>query len=209
MAKSPGPADPAVAPPHSLAEDVHALLIGSSFAAFGLVMLKAAGLVTGGVAGIALIVSYLTGWPVGLLFVAINLPFFLLAQRRMGWVFTLKSMATMLALALFSTLIPGWMKLEGVNPAFAAIFGGTLIGMGILSLARHRASVGGIGILALYLQERRGISAGLVQMVADVAIVSAAFGVIDLARLGYSALSALALSLVMLAYHRPGRYAGR
>ena len=130
--------------------------MGSSFVAFGLVLLKAAGLITGGVAGLALMTSYKTGWPVGARCVAINLPFFILAQRRLGWMFTLKSAAAMAAIALFSMLMPQWLHLDGANVAFAAVFGGSLIGMGVLSLARHRASVGGVGIIALYLQERRG-----------------------------------------------------
>lgn len=197
------------APPHSRLEDIHALLIGSSFAAFGLVMLQAAGLVTGGVAGVALIVAYATGWPVGPLFVAMNLPFFALAQRRLGWRFTVKSVAAMIGVAALSHFIPSWIRLEGVDLAFAAIFGGTLIGMGVLSLARHRSSVGGVGILALYLQESRSWSAGLVQMVIDVAIIGTALIVIGPQRCAYSALSAIALNVVMLAYHRPGRYAGQ
>lgn len=194
--------------PHSRAEDVHALLIGSSFVGFGLVLLKTAGLVTGGLAGVALIISYVTGWPVGILFVGLNLPFFLMAQRKLGWVFTAKSLATILALAAFSELMPQGLKLEGINPAFAAAFGGSLIGMGVLSLARHRASIGGIGIMAIYLQERYGMSAGKVQMTFDLIIVGASFPVIGLERLVYSALGAVALNMIMLVYHRPGRYFG-
>lgn len=197
-----------IAPRHSRLEDAHALLMGSSFAAFGLVLLKAAGLVTGGIAGVALVLAYSTGAPVGTLFVIINLPFFLLAQKRMGWPFTIKSLIAMLLVAVLSSFIPAWLNLAGVQPAFAAIFGGSLIGMGVLSLARHRSSVGGIGILALYLQESRGWSAGLVQMVIDVLIVSASLVVIGVERSAYSVLSAIALNVVMLAYHRPGRYAG-
>src|SRR5438046_1123155 len=93
------PERPQAALPHSRLEDAHALLMGSSFVAFGLVMLNAAGLVTAGVAGIALVLSYATGWPVGPLFVVINLPFFLLAQKSMGSVFTLKSFGAMLVMA--------------------------------------------------------------------------------------------------------------
>lgn len=194
---------------HSLVEDAHALLLGSSFIAFGLVLLRAAGLVTGGLAGVALIVSYATGWPVGPLFVAINLPFFLFAQRRFGWEFTIKSAGAMAALAAFSAVVPQCLRMSGVQPAFAAVFGGSLIGIGVLSLVRHRASVGGIGILALYLQEQRGLSAGLVQMICDVVIIACAFTVLDVMRLVLSILSVIALNLVMAAYHRPGRYAGR
>ncbi len=198
----------ATVPPHSRVEDLHALLIGSSFAAFGLVMLKTAGLVTGGVAGAALVVSYGTGLPVGALFVGFNLPFFLLARDRMGWAFTLKSLATMIILAVLAAAIPEWMRWSEVQPAFAALFGGSLIGMAMLSLARHRASVGGVSILALYLQERRGWSAGLTQMVVDVAVVASSIVVLDGRSVMISALSAFAQGIVVFTYHRPGRYLG-
>lgn len=193
---------------HSWLEDIHALLIGASFCAFGVVLLKAAGLVTGGVAGIALVLSYLTGRPVGLLFAAISLPFFVLAWRRLGPAFTAKSLATVLALAGFTAIMPGWVRLDGVSAVFAAIFGGSLIGIGVLALARHRASVGGIGIVALWLQEQRGWSAGLVQLCADVVICGVALFITDAAHVALSVVSAMALGAVMFAYHRPGRYTG-
>ncbi|WP_229813864.1 YitT family protein [Novosphingobium colocasiae] len=199
---------PQAAPPHSRLEDAHALLMGSSFVAFGLVILKAAGLVTAGVAGIALVLSYAMGWPIGSLFVAINLPFFLLAQKSMGVTFTIKSFGAMVILAALSRFIPLWLHLSSVQPAFAAIFGGSLIGMGVLSLARHKASVGGIGIVALLLQDRRGWNAGLTQMMFDMVIIGVSLPLVGLAKVGYSILSAVALNGVMFAYHRPGRYSG-
>jgi uncharacterized membrane-anchored protein YitT (DUF2179 family) len=193
---------------HTPIEDLHALLIGSSFIAVGLTLLKTAGLVTGGVAGVALIVSYLTNWPVGTVFLVLNIPFYVLAQRTMGWAFTGKTLATNLLLAGLAFGMPHWLKVTGVDPIFAAVFGGTIIGMGILALARHRSSVGGVGVLALYLQEKRGISAGKVQMIADCLVVVAAFTVISPAKLLLSILSAVALSVVIIANHRPGGYAG-
>ncbi|KRA59840.1 hypothetical protein ASD79_09885 [Caulobacter sp. Root655] len=193
---------------HTPIEDVHALLIGTSFIAVGLTLLKAAGLVTGGVAGVALIVSYLTHWPVGVVFFLLNIPFYVLAQRTLGWVFTGKTLATNLLLMALAWGMPHWLKVTGVDPVFAAVFGGTIIGMGILALARHKSSVGGVGVLALYLQERRGISAGKVQMAADCLVVIAAFAVIDWDKLLLSILSAVALSVVIIANHKPGRYEG-
>jgi uncharacterized membrane-anchored protein YitT (DUF2179 family) len=193
---------------HTPIEDVHALLIGTSFIAVGLTLLKAAGLVTGGVAGVALIVSYLTHWPVGVVFFLLNIPFYVLAQRTLGWVFTGKTLVTNLLLMALAWGMPHWLKVAGVDPVFAAVFGGTIIGMGILALARHKSSVGGVGVLALYLQERRGISAGKVQMAADCLVVIAAFAVIDWDKLLLSILSAVALSVVIIANHKPGRYEG-
>ena len=193
---------------HTALEDVHALLIGSSFIAVGLTLLKAAGLVTGGVAGVALIVSYLGGWPVGVVFFVLNLPFYVLAQRTLGWTFTAKTLATNLLLAGLAWGMPSWLKVGGIDPVFSAVFGGTIIGMGILALARHKSSVGGIGVLALWLYERRGISAGKVQMASDCLIVAAAFAVISWDKLLLSILSAVALSVVIIANHKPGRYEG-
>lgn len=193
---------------HTALEDIHALLIGSSFIAVGLTLLKAAGLVTGGVAGVALIVSYLSGWPVGVVFFVLNLPFYVLAQRTLGWTFTFKTLATNLLLAGLAWGMPHWLKVGGIDPIFSAVFGGTIIGMGILALARHRSSVGGVGVLALYLQERRGISAGKVQMAADCLVVAAGFFTISFDKLLLSIASAVALSAVIIANHKPGRYAG-
>ena len=193
---------------HTLIEDVHALLIGTSFIAVGLTLLKTAGLVTGGIAGIALIVSYLGGWPVGVVFFVLNLPFYIFAQRALGWTFAFKTLAVNVALTSLTLALPYWLKLKDVDPIFAAVFGGTIIGMGILALARHRASVGGIGVLGLWLQEKHGISAGKVQMGTDVLVVGAAFMVVSLDKLMLSILSAVALSIVIIANHKPGRYAG-
>jgi uncharacterized membrane-anchored protein YitT (DUF2179 family) len=193
---------------HTPIEDVHALLIGSSFIAVGLTLLKAAGLVTGGVAGMALIVSYLTHWPVGTVFLLLNIPFYLLAQRTLGWMFTAKTLATNLLLAGLAFGMPSWLRLTHVDPVFAAVFGGTILGMGVLALARHKSSVGGIGVLALWLYEKKGISAGKVQMASDCLIVAAAFAVISWEKLLLSIVSAVALSVVIIANHKPGRYEG-
>jgi uncharacterized membrane-anchored protein YitT (DUF2179 family) len=195
-------------PRHSLPEDIYAFLIGSSLCAFGVMLLKMAGLVTGGVAGLALIGSYVSGLPVGALFFLINLPFLVLAQRTLGWRFAIKSAITVALLSIFTVLIPHWLQGVTVDPWFAALFGGTIIGVGILSLARHKTSVGGVGVVAIYLYEKHGINAGKVQGVADTLIIALAFVAVDLRHLALSVLSAAALSLVLFAYHKPGRYTG-
>jgi len=47
-----------------------------------------------------------------------------------------------------------------LNLVYAAVFGGFAMGVGLLILFRHRASLGGVNILALFLQERFGLRAG-------------------------------------------------
>ncbi|WP_267393193.1 MULTISPECIES: YitT family protein [unclassified Sphingomonas] len=194
--------------PHSVAEDAYALVIGCVLLVLGLIFLKAAGLVTGGVAGIALLLSYLVPLPAGVLFTLINIPFFVFAHKVMGGRFAVKSMLVNLGIASFSALSRVSISVVGVHPAFAALVGGTVIGLGILVLARHQAGVGGTGVITLWLQRTRGWNAGRTQIVLDVLILAAAIPVVSGRQLAWSALSAVAISLILIAWHRPGRYIG-
>ena len=60
---------------HSLAEDIFAILVGVALVSFGVFLYQQAGLVLGGLAGVALILNYLTPFEFGAIFFAINLPF--------------------------------------------------------------------------------------------------------------------------------------
>ena len=76
----------------------------------------------------------------------------------------------------------------------------------MLILFRHRASLGGLNVLVLYLQERFGWRAGKVQMAMDSVIVLGALWIADPSRVGWSVLGAVVLNLVLAVNHRPGRY---
>ncbi len=184
-----------------------ALLTGTLFVALGLVMLGRTGLVTGGTAGAALLLHYATGWPFGLVFFAFNLPFYGLAWHRLGRVFALKTFAAITLLSVFSQVLPAWVEFGRINPVFAALGGGLLMGAGMLMLFRHRASLGGFNVLALYLQERWGWRAGVVQMGLDGVIVVLALVQTDAWHVLLSVLCAVALNQVLAINHRAGRYA--
>ncbi|MDI1297269.1 MAG: YitT family protein, partial [bacterium] len=133
------PASPPLPPPHpqSLAEDGYAIVIGCAFIAMGLMLLRAANLVTGGMAGIALLLSYLIHVSPATLFLAINIPFFLFAGRTMGLAFGLKTLFANIAIMGAGYMMPWALTLARVSPLFAALFGGSIIGFGILAIARH------------------------------------------------------------------------
>lgn len=204
-AGTPSPADPSVTR-HSLLEDAQALLIGTLLIALAVAMFKQAGLLSGGTAGLAFLAHYLGGWSFGTAFFVINLPFYWIAWRRMGKRFTFKTFAAVALLSLESDWLPRGLHFDLLNPWLAAVLGGVLLGNGFLILFRHRASLGGVGILALVLQERRGWRAGHVQMAVDVAIVAAAFATVPVQQVLMSLLGAVVLNLVLATNHRPGRY---
>lgn len=191
---------------HSLFDDAQALVTGTLFVALGVTLFRQAGMVTGGTAGIAFVLHYATQVPFGLAFFVLNLPFYGLAWKRMGRRFTLKTLAAVGLLALLSEALPHWLVLQHVHPLFAAVGGGLLAGAGFLILFRHHASLGGLNVLVLWLQDRHGWRAGKVQMAIDLAILLAASPWLTAAQLGLSVLGALALNFALAVNHRPGRY---
>lgn len=209
-AMSPRDSDRAVIrrPRHSLAEDIQGLTIAAAVSVLGMSIFAAGGMMLGGMAGVSLLLHYATGWPFGVLFVLVNLPFYLLSMRRMGWEFTLKTFIAVGITGFVADMLPRLAEFAFITPVYSAVFGGALVGMGILSFIRHRASLGGLGILAVYLQQRRGWSAGKVQMAFDTCIMLAALSVLEPSKVAWSALGALVLNLVLYFNHRPGRYMG-
>lgn len=192
---------------HPLWEDALALLLGTAMVALGIALYTHAGLLTGGTVGLAFLLKYFAGWPFGLVFFTLNLPFYLLAIWRMGWGFTLRTVVAVGLVSLLAELTPHWIRFAELN-TYATLFGGFAMGVGLLMLFRHRASLGGVNILALYLQDRIGLRAGTFQMCIDALIVLAAVFVVPPEKVVLSVLGAVALNLVLAINHRADRYMG-
>jgi uncharacterized membrane-anchored protein YitT (DUF2179 family) len=92
---------------HSLIEDACAMLVGTMMVSFGVLFLKQTNLMTGGTAGLSLLISKILPLSFGTLFFLLNLPFYYLAIRRMGWPFTIKTFIA-IALVSFITNHQGW-----------------------------------------------------------------------------------------------------
>jgi len=177
---------------HSALEDVQAILTGCLFVALALVFMRDSRLLPGGVTGLAFIVHYASGWALGAALFVLNLPFYLFAWRALGWRFTLKTFVAVAVLALYTELLPRLVGLARLDPVFSAVMSGLLAGTGILILMRHQASLGGLGALAFYLQQRRGWRAGTVQMLCDALILGSALWLLPPGRVALSVLSAAA-----------------
>ncbi len=193
---------------HSFYDDVMAMFLGTGLVALGLVFYAKAMLSTGSTAGIAFLIHYESGIGFGLLFFIINIPFYVFALLRMGIKFTIKSFIAVSMVSFFTMIFPDYLMIDNINPIFAVIVGGGLMGMGVLSLFRHRASMGGINLLALYLQDTYGVRAGYFQLVVDVLVLGAALFVLDFDKVVLSMLGALILNLVVALNHKTGRYMG-
>ena len=194
---------------HSLFEDAQAIATGTLLFAFALQLFREAGLLTGGTAGITFLAHYASGISFGLLYFLINIPFYVFGLRALGRAFTLKTFCAVALLSAYSELLPRWVGIGHIAPLFAGVLGGLLAGAGLLMRIRHQASVGGLGVLAIYLQKEKGWRAGTVQMAADGCIVCGALLVTSPERVALSVIGALMLNLVLAIKHRPGRYFGQ
>ena len=191
---------------HTPIEDVQGIFSGSLVAALGLYVLASAGLLTGSTAGVAFLLHYAFGVNFGLAFFLLNLPFFWLSWKRLGMAFTIKTFVAIGLTSVLADVQSRFFSISSIHPAWAALLGGLLLGFGVLALYRHRASLGGVGILGVYLQERFGIRAGLVQLAIDLCVLAAAFFVTTPPVVFYSVLGAVVLNLFVAINHRADRY---
>lgn len=191
---------------HTWLEDVQGLSISLLTAGVGITFLASLGFLTGQTAGIALIISYLTGFSFGTVFILVNIPFYALAWRRLGAEFTLKSILCVVILSLTVDYLPLGMRFETLDPILGTLIFGVLTGFGLLGAFRHKGSLGGLGVVALMIQDRTGYRAGYVQLIVDGAIFLVALFLFDLHVVLYSLFGAAVLNAVIAFNHDKNRY---
>lgn len=191
---------------HSLTEDAQGFALGAFLCALALQFLTHAGLITGQTAGIAVILSYVTGWSFGVVFFVINLPFYLLAWLRLGPAFTCKSLISVSLLSALTLILPDQIAFATLSTPMAALTFGALTGVGLLVIFRHNGSLGGLGVVALMVQDKTGFRAGYVQLGADAVIFGVALLLFPVSVVAWSLLGAVVLNLIIAINHRRDRY---
>lgn len=191
---------------YTLFEDVQGLILASMQAALGIHLLRAAGLVTGGTAGTALILSYAFDWNFSVVFFAMNIPFFAFAWMARGPVFCLKSLMTVTFVSLMAEALKPLLHIDQVHPGAAAVLFGVSAGVGLLGLFRHSGSLGGVSIVALILQDKFGFRAGWTQLIHDLVLFAIALWLLPVDRVAWSLLGAVILNAVIAFNHRRDWY---
>ncbi len=204
---------PEISPPapppktgHSLLDDAQGIVYGSFMAALSVVILTHLGFVTGQTSGAALLISYGTGWGWAPVFFVINIPFYWVGWKRFGPVFVAKSLFAVTLTSVLAAILPRYISFADLNPALGAIMIGAFTGSGLIALFRHGASLGGIGIVGLYIQDATGFRAGWVQLIFDAVIFSIALFMLDTTAVAWSFLGALLANVTIAINHRRDRY---
>lgn len=128
-------------------------------------------LVSGGVFGLAQIIYYKFGIPVGIVTIVFNIPLFVLGWRYLGGIkFAVR---TVIAIVLSSVAIDVLISIPALQfsltkePLLNTLFGGVLVGIGLGLVYMGRGTSGGTDIIARILNKRMGTSVSTLYMVTD------------------------------------------
>ncbi|NLH49859.1 MAG: YitT family protein [Myxococcales bacterium] len=130
-------------------------------------------LLTAGVAGIALLIYYLTPvLSVGTWMFILNIPIFVAGWILVNRKFVLWSLVGMVSLSFFLDLTKSWAELRVVDDLYMSlILGGLLSGVGVGLAFRARGSMGGTDIVAAIMRKYYSTSIGSTQFALNGVIV--------------------------------------
>lgn len=193
-------------PTHRFYEDILALFCAGVMVSLGVTLYNSNQLLTGGTAGLAIIGMHLSSYSFGVLFFIVNLPFYFLAWTKLSKRFTINTFISVSIISVMTDYMPRFIHIDNVHPVFAATVGGMLIGVGMLIMFRHKSSLGGLGILALYLQNKHSIRAGNFGLLIDTIILSSSLLMFPIEVVLLSVMGAAMLNVLIAINHKPGRY---
>jgi uncharacterized membrane-anchored protein YitT (DUF2179 family) len=152
------------------------ILLGSIFLAGGVTLfLQPNQGATGGTPGAAILLHHLSGFPTGMLMLAINVPLLLAGSRLLGKSFALRTIGAILLSSLLIDLfreILNWQALSHTM-LLATLYGGIAVGVGVGLILRGNASAGGSTIIARIVASRSQFKSGQVIMALDLLIIVA------------------------------------
>ncbi|RYM02157.1 YitT family protein [Sporolactobacillus sp. THM7-7] len=127
----------------------------------------------GGVVGISIMLSHLSGWPIGVFLILVNLPFFFIGYKQVGKTFTIISVCGVFGLALMTALLTPVPRFTD-DLLLAAVFGGVIMGIGVGLIIRNGGASDGTEMLAVFFNEKSPFSVGEVVMFINIFILGAA-----------------------------------
>lgn len=146
--------------------------IGVVLTALGLVLFLIPNkIAAGGVSGIATILHYAIGSPVGLTMLALNVPLFAMGIYRLGLTFGFRSLYGTLSLSLVIDFFSVYLLVPTYDPLLASLFGGLLVGLGLGMVFRFRGTTGGTDLAAAILRTYTGINIGQLLFLVDATVV--------------------------------------
>lgn len=176
-----------------LLKDAVLMSLGIASAAFGLEsFLLPNNFIDGGATGISLLISEITGTPLYLLLVLINIPFIFLGYKIIGKQFAIKTAIAITGLALCVAFIH--FPEVTHDKLLVSVFGGFFLGAGIGLSVRGGAVIDGTEVLAIFLSRKLSTTIGDIIIIINIIIFSVAAYLLSVETALYSLITYLAAS---------------
>jgi uncharacterized membrane-anchored protein YitT (DUF2179 family) len=162
------------------------ITLGATLMAVGLeIFLVPNNVIDGGITGISIMLSYVTGWKLGMFLFILNIPFFFIGYKQIGKTFALSTLYGIIILSIGTTLlhpVPAFTQ----DILLATVFGGIVLGIGVGLVIRYGGSLDGTEILAILFNNKLPFSVGEIIMFFNLFILGCAGFVFSWDRAMYS-----------------------
>jgi uncharacterized membrane-anchored protein YitT (DUF2179 family) len=148
--------------------------------------------ITGGTAGLALLLHYITPLTIGSLIALINLPLLIVGNKYLGKMFAIRTIITIFLISIFIDFFSQVVNLKPfiLDTTLSAIFGGIFVGVGLALVIKGNSSAGGSTILARIISSKTEIKPGQVILIIDsIIVLSSLFIIEDTAKVLWSIIS--------------------
>ncbi|MEH7119308.1 YitT family protein [Neobacillus vireti] len=161
-------------------------------------------LINGGIFGISLLLNYVWGFKVGLIFILLNIPIYLFAFKKDPIYFYNGIFGAVISGCLIEVLLPlsGLIHLPIIS---SVIIGAIVIGVGVGVMLRYHISPGGMDLLALLIAKWTKVNVGVIMVTLDAGIIFSGLFLLQDARLLYSLLIISIIGMLatfITSYHR-------
>lgn len=149
------------------------IIIGALITAIGLeAVLIPNDIIDGGITGISILLSHLTGFSLSLFLFILNIPFIFIGYKELGKSFAFSSVIGITALSMATTLLHHIPTIISGDTMLVAVLGGIMIGLGVGIVLRKGGALDGTEILAILIAKKFPLSVGEVIMSINVLIFS-------------------------------------
>ena len=114
-----------------------------------------ANIAPGRVSGVAILIQYLWGLPIGLMSFVINVPIFILSWQYLGKKYTMQSFsAVLLSTVILDYVVTPWTPMYTGERFLGSLFGGIFVGAGLGLVFLRGFSTGGTDAISFLLQRK-------------------------------------------------------
>lgn len=150
------------------------IILGASLVSVGLeIFLVPNNIIDGGIVGISIIASHLTGISIGIFLLVLNLPFLVIGYKQIGKTFALSTLLGVVVMSLGTSYLHPVPELTD-DPLLAAVFGGIILGIGVGLVIRYGGSLDGTEIVAILFNKKTPFSVGEIVMFCNIFILGSA-----------------------------------